>query len=361
MAYRYSQLELLNVEVDLELAERVCKMLKSYVDQTLRIFAESHLFFILFCLVLPTQVNLVAIVVLSRGHCGLSTCTTRYMMAMAMGDLAFIVTDVILWKIVNDYYPWCFLYITPVCRVINVLRHAATDCSVWFTVTFTIDRFVAICCPKLKTKYCTEKIVSVILATTSILLCLKNIPFYFPLESLEIIDNVPWFCIVKASYYSEPGWARYDWFSTILTPLLPFALILLLNALTVRHILVASRVRKGLRGQSKGENHSDPEMESRRKSGILLFAISGSFILLWLVYVLHFLYNRIVGENSRNYNNAEITFQIVGDTLQHLSCCTNTFIYGATQSRFREQLKSTVIYPMILKNVQLFDIKVICD
>ncbi|XP_067865085.1 probable G-protein coupled receptor 139 [Heterodontus francisci] len=298
--------------------------------------------------------NLVAIVILSRGKCGLSTCTTRYLVAMAMMDLLVIITEVILWRISYYYFPGSFLDITPVCSFIDALSRAATDCSVWFTVTFSFDRFVAICCQKLKTKYCTEKTAAVVLATTGILLCLKNVPFYYLYEPGRIIDGVPWDCAIKPSCYTDPSWLGFDWFDKVLTPLLPFALILLFNSLTVRHILVASRVRQRLRGQSKGENHSDPEMESRRKSMILLFTISNNFILLWLVYVIDFLYYNIAGVNLSNYNDSEYIFQQVGYLLLNLSCCTNTFIYGATQSKFREQVKNAVKYP-VTSIIQLMD------
>ncbi|XP_067865913.1 probable G-protein coupled receptor 139 [Heterodontus francisci] len=290
-----------------------------------------------FLAVIGVPINLLAIVILSRGKCGLSTCTTHYLVAMATADLLVLIFEVVQNQISYYYFPLSFLNITHVCRVKAVLLSSAIDCSVWFTVTFTFDRFVAICCQKLKTKYCTKKTAAVVLATTCILLCSKNIPHYFAYEPGEIIDNVPWFCSMKPRYYTDPGWVGFDWFDSVLTPLIPFALILLLNALTVRHILVASRVRKGLRGQSKGENHSDPEMESRRKSVILLFSISGSFILLWLVYVLYYL-------NITYHFNDDFSFifEQVGYMLQNLSCCTNTFIYMVTQSKFREQVKSAV-------------------
>ncbi|XP_067865411.1 probable G-protein coupled receptor 139, partial [Heterodontus francisci] len=283
--------------------------------------------------VIGVPVNLLTIMILSRGKCGLSTCTTRYLVAMATADLLLIIIEVILGMIHYYYFPVSFLDITPVCSVILVLNHTFTECSVWFTITFTFDRFVAICCQKLKTKYCTEKTAAVVLATTSILLCLKNIPIFFKYEPGEINDNLPWFCVAKPSYFTDPGWVGFARFDTVLTPLIPFALILLLNVLTVRHILVASRVRKGLRGQSKGENHSDPEMESRRKSVILLFTISGNFIFLWLVYVLYYLNITYHFDDDSSYLFGEVGFM-----LQNLSCCTNTFIYVVTQSKFREQV-----------------------
>ncbi|XP_067880264.1 probable G-protein coupled receptor 139 [Heterodontus francisci] len=301
--------------------------------------------------IIGAPVNLLAIVILSRGRCGLSTCTTHYLVAMATTDLLVIITEVILFRIHFYYFPEVIIYITPVCNVIIVLIRAATDCSVWFTVTFTFDRFVAICCQKLKTKYCTEKTAVVVLATTGILLCLQNVPFYFACEPAEKISKVPWFCSAKPSSYTDPVWVGFGVFDKFLNPLLPIALILLLNALTVRHILVANRVRKGLRGHNKGENCSDPEMESRRRSVILLFTISGSFILLWLVFVIEFLYYTISGRNHRDYTDSEYIFRQVGLMMMNLSCCTNTFIYGATQSKFREQVKSaeqTIQVPQIV-------------
>ncbi|XP_067916285.1 probable G-protein coupled receptor 139 [Heterodontus francisci] len=264
---------------------------------------------------------------------------------MATADLLVIITEVILWWISYYYFWGSFLDITYVCSVNAVLSRAAKECSVWFTVTFTFDRFVAISCQKLKTKYCTEKTVAVVLATTCILLCLKNVPIYLSYEPVWIIGNVPWGCAVMPSYYTEVGWVTFDWFNSVLTPLLPFALILLLNALTVRHIVVASRVRKGLMGWHKGETRSDPELQSRRKSVILLFTISGSFILLWSVYVIDFLHYKITPD-PEDFTDSEFIFQQVGYMLQNLSCCTNTFIYGVTQSKFREQVKRTEKYPV---------------
>ncbi|XP_059814059.1 probable G-protein coupled receptor 139 isoform X1 [Hypanus sabinus] len=291
----------------------------------------------------PHAVNLLAIVILSRGKCGLSTCTTRYLVAMAAADLLTIFTAVILGRIKSYYFRWSFLSITPVYSVIDVLSFTATHCSVWFTVAFTFDRFVAICCQKLKTKYCTGKTAAVVLTTIGALFYLENVPRYFTRQPGVFIDNVPWFCDLRDNVFTDPGWIGYDWVDTILVPFLPFAGILLLNALTVRHILVASRVRKGLKGQSKGENCSDPEMENRRRSVILLFTISGSFILLWMTTVVNFIYYQVSGEGF-SFNDSEWIFIYVGVLLSDFSCCTNTFIYAVTQSKFREQIIRTVKY-----------------
>ncbi|XP_067905016.1 probable G-protein coupled receptor 139 [Heterodontus francisci] len=290
-------------------------------------------------------VNLLAIVILSRGNCGLSKCVTHYLVAMAAADLLVVMTDVILrWLII--YFPVSFLDITPICSLVTVFIFASTEISVWFTVTFTFDRFVAICCQKLKTKYCTEKIARVIIGAVTVLSCLESIPWFIRFQAQYIFNNLEWFCITKPEYYTSIFWAAYEILHRLLTPLLPFVLILLLNTLTVRHILKASRARRRLQEASDGVSPSDSEMDKRGKSIILLFTISGSFIVLWTPYVTCFLYQRIAFmSDSRTPSPIAGT---IGYLLQLLSTCTNTCIYTVTQSKFREQLKKVVKYPFTL-------------
>ncbi|XP_067870221.1 probable G-protein coupled receptor 139 [Heterodontus francisci] len=296
---------------------------------------------------IAVPVNLVAIVILSLGRCGLSRCITRYLLSMAVTDLLVIITAVLLNRIPAVYFPNSFLSITPLCRLIITLIYASRDSSVWLTVTFTFDRFVAICCHKLKTKFCTEQMAAVIIGMVFALSCLINIPWYFIHEPIYIINNVPWYCRLKEIRYTSPIWAAFHWTDRILTPCLPFFLILFLNALTVRHILVASRFRRSFRAQINGENQGDPEMQNRRKSIVLLFAISGSFILLWMTYFVQFFYDRFTnGYKIKGFSDPKFSLRESTNMLQLLSCCTNTFIYTVTQSKFRVQLKHIVQYPL---------------
>ncbi|XP_067870200.1 probable G-protein coupled receptor 139 [Heterodontus francisci] len=295
--------------------------------------------------------NLAVIVILSRGRCGLSKCITSYLVSMAVTDLLVMITAVILNRIAGIYFPFSFLSITPVCSLRIALNYAIVDCSVWLTVAFTFDRFLAICCQKLKIKYCTEKTAARVIGILALVSCLKYTFLYFIYKPLYIINNIPWFCRIKSIFYTSPAWVAYQWIHHILTPYLPFILILLLNALTVRHILMASKVRRRLRAHSNGEKQSDPEMESRRKSIVLLFCISGSFILLYLPFLINFLYIRIANISyfsGSNFNESNFILQESGYMLQLLCSCVNPFIYAGTQSKFREELKNGVKYPLSL-------------
>uniref|UniRef100_UPI00398E50F1 probable G-protein coupled receptor 139 n=1 Tax=Pristiophorus japonicus TaxID=55135 RepID=UPI00398E50F1 len=296
---------------------------------------------------LGIPVNMVAITILSRRKCGLSKCITYYLVAMAAADLVVVITGVILNRIIDIYFPGSYLLLTPVCRTKTAIVYATRDISVWLTVAFTFDRFIAICCQKLKDKYCTKETATAIVGTVLALSCLKNIPWYFVYDPLYIFNNLPWYCRIRSVFYTSSLWLAFSFFDCIATPFLPFFIILLLNALTVRYILVASRVRRTLRGNPGSEHNPDPEMENRRKSIILLFSISGNFILLWLTYTIHYLYYRITNTYSyTGYSDPVYILQETGYMLLLLSCCTNTFIYAVTQSKFREEFMKMVKYPV---------------
>ncbi|XP_067865183.1 neuropeptides capa receptor-like [Heterodontus francisci] len=291
--------------------------------------------------------NLLAIGILSRGKCGLSKCITRYMVAMAAADLLVIIFDVLLYEINYMYFSYSFLDYTPVCNLNMALTVATIDCSVWLTVAFTFDRFITICCQRLRTKYCTERTAAIVIATVFGLSFAENIPIYFETEHLEMINNTAWSCPLKSTSSSSPASVAYFFIDITLTPFAPFLLIVLLNALTIRHIVRASRVRRGLRENNNREIHNDPEMENRRKSIILLLAISSSFILLWMVTFVDYICTHFAGIlfTLTDYNDPFAIMEHTGYMLQRLSSCTNTFIYAVAQAKFREELKNLLKYP----------------
>ncbi|XP_072884222.1 probable G-protein coupled receptor 139 [Hemitrygon akajei] len=248
-------------------------------------------------------VNLIAIVILSRGKCGLSKCITCYLVGMAAADFMVVVIAIIAEKINNLYFYASFLLITPVCALMLVVKIAFMDCSVWLTVAFTFDRYVAICCQKLRKRYCTERIATIVIGSVAMVSSVRSVPLYFVVEPFEII---------------------------------------------VRNIIAANRVRRGLRSNS--ENQKDSEVENRRKSMILLFALSANFILLWMPYVIHSMKWQTVNYSYTNkyLNTPPYILQQCGFMLQFLSTCTNTCAYGLTQRKFREELKNGVKFVLTL-------------
>uniref|UniRef100_UPI00398E55D1 probable G-protein coupled receptor 139 n=1 Tax=Pristiophorus japonicus TaxID=55135 RepID=UPI00398E55D1 len=293
--------------------------------------------------------NLVTIVILSRGNCGLSKCISAYMVAMAAADLLVVIFNVIVYYIFSYHFPLSFLSLTPVCKFILYMTAVALDVSVWLTVSFTFDRFVVICCQRFKTKCCTERAAVAVITTLSLLSLLKNIPVLFAFEAQQVISKVQWGCRSSLVFMSLPPGVAYGWFHSAWVVWLPFTLIVLFNYLTVRHILVASRARRGLRAHSRG-NGCDAEMENRRKSIVLLFTISGSFILLWLTTAVSFVTTRLTNINyyRGDLANPGYIATETGTMLKYLSSCPNTCIYAASQRTFRKELKEVLKSPWTL-------------
>ncbi|XP_048376022.1 sex peptide receptor-like [Stegostoma tigrinum] len=293
--------------------------------------------------------------ILCRGKCGLSKCITRYLVSMAVADLLVIIFDVIFYEINDMYFSYSFLDYTAICSLNITMVFTAIDCSVWLTVAFTFDRFIAICCQKLREKYCTERTASRVITTIVALSFVENTPIYFENEHLEMIDNIAWFCSVKSSLSNLPLWVAYFFIDVTLTPFAPFILIVLLNAFTIKHIVQSNRVRKKLQINVR-EDYHDPELDNRRKSIILLLAISGCFILLWMATFVHSVCTQFVGIPFMftDYNDPFAIMEHTGYMLQCLSSCTNTFIYVVAQVKFRKELMAIVIYPLVLtKSVTL--------
>ncbi|XP_069766646.1 G-protein coupled receptor 15-like [Narcine bancroftii] len=294
-----------------------------------------------------------AMVILWRGNCGLSKCITRYLVAMAAADLMVVVIEVIFYQIVHLYtYVWVDkdTFLTdmrrvPYCLVHYTLCNLAIDCSVWFSVAFTFDRCVFICFTKLKRKYCTPKFAGLVIGTICFGLCIKNIPFYFLYQDILVKDNHNIrVCSARPVILWSLVFNWFYWMDQLLNPVVPFYTILTLNVLTARQIVAASRVRHRLRGQRNCEKQRDPEMVSRRKSIILLFLLSASFLLCWATSTLVFILTHSL------YLDLETSISLYlarerGAVFQLFSCCTNTFIYGVIQTKFREQLKIVLLYP----------------
>lgn len=294
--------------------------------------------------------NMLTIVILLRGKCGLSPCITRYLLAMAVADLLVLIFTVVLLEISATYFPHSLLKHTVVCSSTYILGFVTVDSSVWLTVCFTFDRFVAISCQKLRSRYCTARTAAVVIATASLLCVAENMPIYLAFEPRDVVDGVPRHCSLKPLFYSAPGWLAYSWTDTILTPFAPFLLILLFNALTIRYILVASKIRKNLRSSKTPDNQNDQEAQNRTKSIILLLAISGSFLLLWFVAAAYFICVKVSDAQYFRSDSSHplAVMEKIGYMLQLLSPCTNTFIYAVAQTKYRTELKYILKYPFSL-------------
>ncbi|XP_069771698.1 probable G-protein coupled receptor 139 [Narcine bancroftii] len=278
---------------------------------------------------------------------GLSKGVIRYMVTMAVADTMVCVFNVMVRNVFSYHFPNSFLAHTSTCRLTAFIQVCSLQFSIWATVSFTIDRFIAICCQQFKTKYCTTKSAAVVLTAVFVLGFLMHIPIYFMYEPNHTVGDVRWGCRTVTQYISSSAWQAYRWFSKLVTPLIPLPLMLLLNSLTVRHILLVSRARRALKRRGHSEV-PDPEMTNRRTSIILLFAISGTSIALWTPVMIIDLCFDLTSTFAVDAPKSLYLAIRIAILLMYLSSCTNTCVYALTQRRFREEVKKVIKYPYIV-------------
>ncbi|XP_059816555.1 probable G-protein coupled receptor 139 [Hypanus sabinus] len=290
---------------------------------------------------------MVTIVSLSRGKCGLSKGVKRYLVDIAAADQLVVLFNLLLGMILMTYMPVELLLWSlrvSMCNIQAALLFANTNCSVWFTVTFTFNRFFSICFQKLKRKYCTGRAAALVLGTVILLSYLKNIFWYLSLHGTHTLIMSTEVCMRHFSY-SRSQETTFLMIPSFLTPIFPFVLILLLNSLTIRHVFVASRVRRNLHGSRDGETPADPEMKNRRQSLLLLLVMSGNFILLWALLTVCSVWESLFFNVGSIPPNSLLE---LGYALQLPSCCINMALYAVVQARFRAQQKEAVKSPFSL-------------
>ncbi|XP_038641040.1 probable G-protein coupled receptor 139 [Scyliorhinus canicula] len=262
---------------------------------------------------------------------------------MVTSDLLVLIFLVLINYILAPRLPQAFYMNSFISGLNSLMSIAVTDCSVWLTVSFTFDRFVAICCQSFKRRFCAPKSSALVVGAIYLVTYLRNIPNFF--TNVHYYDHEEMERESRDALSTDliHAWRVFDWVKLILNPLVPYVAVMLLNLLTVRHVLAASRVRRGFRVD--GQSTEDPELQNRRKALILLIAASGSFILLWMPTIGLFLFSRITATyRFHDFKDPVAVIHEIADMLSTLNCSTSTCVYALTQSKLRAELRGLVRY-----------------
>ena len=162
---------------------------------------------------------------------------------------------------------------TATCKITEFMRHVVYLMSSWLVVCFTVDRFIAVCFPLLRVRYCTERCA---IYTTLILLAaimLSQTYHFVYIERLDRLQNPHRPCHASPSVRLTYFGLNYFWFSFLLRFTLPFFAIAMCNGCIIYHI---ARMRKGRRAK-----------ETRRKQQAslaiyTLYAVCACFVITML-------------------------------------------------------------------------------
>ena len=146
-----------------------------------------------------------------------------YLAGLAISDSGVLLSLLMSWLTyheINLYHKngWCqtFVYLTFVFSFL----------SVWYVVSFTVERFIAICYPLKRQEMCTSWRAVCVVCSLAVFACLLYSPYLWTSEVLTLTDGTDR-CYHRPEHYQL--FTAYNYLDTVITFLIPFVLILSMN------------------------------------------------------------------------------------------------------------------------------------
>jgi len=197
--------------------------------------------------------NTLSLLVFSARSMKRSSCSV-FLAALGAADNVFLISLLISWV---DGHIKTLLVSNWACQTLVYMTYVSSFLSAWFIVGFTCERYIAICFPLQSHFLCSvfrEKITVYVL--TFIALVLYNFSFWTTETSSQGI------CLHKLQYMQFLN--IVTWADTVLTMVLPFFIIVVVNSLVLRAVSKCSMKYKQPIVSPVRMSMSTPEFRSRR-------------------------------------------------------------------------------------------------
>lgn len=263
-------------------------------------------------------------------------------MAISVADNLVLVFIVVLELSLQYHQKEMFWSYEPWCSLRDIFNYGVYNASTWLVVVFTAERFVAIHMWKIKTKVCTPRCAAWTITAIFVFSLIFAVPYYW--SNSSVYENNRTRCIYNPE--APPQFIlTLVWFQTLHIYIVPYLIILTLNGLMLRLISVSNRVHITSDLTSR-VNKVTPLLRSRkRKSMVLLFTVSMSFVLLSVTRAITQIILRMSHMNPFNRNDYSFSINIIADigTMLSLSnAAINMYLYVCTQSKFRQEVLASI-------------------
>ena len=266
-----------------------------------------------------------------------------YLAALAMADFIFLILQ-LMYELQQIWHHRMFEY-PFLCQTFPVIFYASQYLSPLLVLGFTVERYVSICHPFQREKYCsTSRAIKVITCLVIFSILLHVIQAYFWVFDSEINSCSPRPEVIKGG--SKSVWTIWSW----ITELLVFGLVPL--AILVLNILVINEARK--LSKSEESRVCLRQQKGHKSSAATITLLAVSFYLIFttlpvtIVYALHFSFppggdhlttEQIMDDSTwqRHFNYYTLRTVIQEFGMSHYAC--NFFIYLLTGKVFRKALK----------------------
>lgn len=265
--------------------------------------------------------------------------TNWYLAALAIFDMSYLVFSFILsfqhYPNIHDsqFYPYWKLW-----PYLITITDASSNSSVWITVTFTIERYIAVCHPMKGKVICTESRAKKMIVIEFISIFVITLPTAFEWNIVEVMDsnnNTQ----IRAEY-SELGLnptyvSVYYWMVSVLFIIIPFILLAVFNAFLIKSVHSSKSQRKTM--TRRKETGDQARQES--KITIMLIAIVILFLFCQLPTAVILLYGSF--HHVEPGTNEDYLLRGLGNIfnfLVALNAAGNFVVYCLLSQKYRRTL-----------------------
>ncbi|XP_041349882.1 sex peptide receptor-like [Gigantopelta aegis] len=285
---------------------------------------------------------ILTVIVLSRKT--MCTSTNCYLVALAIADLLFLLilsVQILLGKVnrTDGYTIDSSVYII-FNHYSSIFMNASHLTSVWVTVMLAVERYIAICHPLRAMAICNMSRARTVIVVLAILAFLTRIPNFFDFKFFTV--TVKGRQIITINWISDAyDTGLYSWIvDGILTAILPFSILLVLNLRLILEIRKSSRyLRYHL---AVGCSLQSVISTEQMKITLMLLAIIVAFFLCqgpYVVYNAMMAYNYIICFDSSINTYWFIVFKLVGKILLALKSSCNFVLYCWLSEKFWSTFK----------------------
>ncbi|UYV62359.1 hypothetical protein LAZ67_2000262 [Cordylochernes scorpioides] len=248
-------------------------------DPTAAVFRDQTRFWVqrvLIPIVVPIGIlgNLATIVVMSRPR--MRSSTSHYLAALAVFDLVYLGA---VFTLSLTHYPSlsssaAYWRGWPVWIAVT---DTSSNTSIWLTVTFTVERYVAVCHPMRGKILCTESRAKRLIFFVMLICILITLPTMFEWE--VCFKNGIFRPIMTQMGKSDLYRSVYYWTTALLFTLIPLILLVIFNSFLIQSVRYSSTLRRTLTHRRDIATEGSSPSSQERKITIMLIAVVVLFLI----------------------------------------------------------------------------------
>jgi len=282
--------------------------------------------------------NALSIAVLT--HRSMRTSTNSYLAALAIFDMLFLLIGLILsFKHIVDIRESTFYaYWYPVGRVLNDI---CSNVSVSLTVTFTIERYIAVRHPMKGRVICTPKRARIIAALVALFAAISTSPEFFEREYYDKVEGNKTVVASRPSEFGEStGYVTiYFWFLLLMFCIVPLIAICTFNWILIKSVYKANKLRRSMTYVAVQRGGSRQQGEQNRIT-LMLISVAVVFILCQFptASLMVFMTYLELAEISltRTQNNNRLIAGNIANLLVLVNAAINFLLYSVMSTKFRK-------------------------